>query len=96
MMAVSARNTNRAEEGGTVPGEEVGFGQGTWGRRGSEREPVELRKEGSRADMLAAGGQRECASQWKETARAKVLRQSLTCVRNTNKGPGEQDGSAGR
>lgn len=23
-------------------------------------------------------------------------RQSLTCVRNTNKGPGEQDGSAGR
>lgn len=46
--------------------------------------------------MLAAGGQRECAPQWKETARAKVLRQSLTCVRNTNKGPGEQDGSAER
>lgn len=45
----------------------MGFGQGTWGRRGSEREPVELRKEGSRADMLAAGGQWECASQWKSS-----------------------------
>ena len=46
--------------------------------------------------MLVAGGQRECAFQWKETASAKVLRQSWTCVRNTNKGLGEQDGSAGR
>ena len=96
MIAISARNTNRAEDGGTVPGEEVGFRQDTWGGRGSERDPVELSEEGSWGDMLVAGGQRECAFQWKEKASAKVLTQSLTCVRNTNKGLGEQDGSAGR
>ena len=96
MIPISARNTNKAEEGGTVPGEEVDFRKGTWGGRGSERDPVELSEEGSWGDMLVAGGQWECAFQWKETASAKVLRQSLTCVRNTSKGLGEQDGSTGR
>ena len=47
MIPISARNTNKAEEGGTVPGEEVDFRKGTWGGRGSERDPVELSEEGS-------------------------------------------------